>query len=150
MPQFHFSLQQLLDLRVQAEDQARCGLATSQHAMLREQGHLDQLERCLDGACGASAATPGEPVQPHLLLNNALHLAHLRLQARVQEARVQQCAAHEASRRHELAQAARQRQVIERLKERRQEQYVARQEQVERGELEESATMTYLRQRLQT
>lgn len=150
MAGFIFPLQRLLELRSRAEDFARCHHAESQRRARHELARLEGLQQACEDAAEAVSAAPGQMVQPDRLLNNDLHHARLRAQALSQQARVEQCHDQEAERREELVLAARQRQVIERLRERRYAQHCDHQEQTERKTLDEAATAAFIRQKTQS
>lgn len=146
MPQFHFPLQQLLDLKTDAERRSQSDLAATERALALERGRLDELTRSCEEMLQVTAAVPGQPVQTGLLLNNGLHLARLRLRAAAQQAHVQYCTDREQAHRHELVRLSRERQVVERLKERRHEEFRHRLARAEGRALDEAAVMGFVRQ----
>lgn len=149
MPRFHFPLQQLLDLKASSEKQSQCELAATERMVYREQTRLEELGRSCEEAQQVTAAVPGQPVQVDNLLSNGLHLARLRVQKAAQEARVRQWSDQEQAHRHELIRVSRERQMVERLKERRHEEYQRRVDHVERRTLDEAAVMGFVRQRME-
>lgn len=146
MRSFSFPLQQLLDLRSRAQDEAQRSLAASQREALCERERLSDLSAACVSVAAATSAQPGQPLQPAMLLNNALHLAHLRARAVHQTARVEQCHQQEETQRRLLLEAARQREVLERLKQRRYELHLADEARAESRELDEAAAITFVRQ----
>lgn len=147
MARFHFPLQQLLDLRSRAEDEARCELAETQREVCRQRQRLDHLQQAATLAAQTATPQPGQPVQPGMLLNNDLHLAHLRARTAAQQARVDASSHQEGLHREQLLQAARNREVLERLKEKRLEQYRSASARIENRALDEAGTMVFMRQR---
>jgi flagellar export protein FliJ len=147
MAGFHFSLQQLLDLRSRAEDKARCELAQTQREACAQREHLDRLQQASALAAQTVALPPGTPVQPGMLLNNDLHLAHLRAKTVAQQARVDVVSHREGEHRQQLVEAARNHEIIERLRQRRWEQYNTARTQAESRALDEAATMTFIHKR---
>lgn len=147
MRSFSFPLQQLLDLRSRAQDEAQRSLADTQREALCERERLAGLSVACTTAAAASAAEPGQPLRPAMLLNNGLHLTHLRTLAVQQTTRVEQCGQQEQTRRLQLLEAARQREVLERLKQRRYELHLADEARMESRELDETAAITFVRQR---
>ena len=147
MASYHFPLQQLLDLRSRVEDQARCDLADTQRETCQQRDRLDVLSEACIQAAETVALAPGQPVHAAMLLNNGLHLAHLRAKTVTQRAQVEYCSLLETQRREQLLEAARNREVLERLKQRRRDMYQAQRAQVETRELEEAATLAFIRQK---
>ncbi|MEN6304346.1 MAG: hypothetical protein ABFD96_16555 [Armatimonadia bacterium] len=147
MPRFHFPLQQLLDLKTNAEKRSRSELVATERALSLERVRLDELSRSCDQALQVTAAVPGHPVETDLLLNNSLHLARLRLRMAAQQARVQQCSDLEEARRYEHGRLSRERQVVERLKERRHEEFRERVAHAETSALDEAAMIVFTRQK---
>lgn len=147
MHSFSFHLQQLLELRSRAQDEAQRSLADSQREGRDERERLDHLSVACVSAAEATTARPGQPLQAAMLLNNGLHLAQLRAKSIAQTARVQQCRRQEEARRRQLLEAAQQREVLERLKQRRYEAHLAEATRAESRELDETAAMMFVRQR---
>jgi len=146
MPRFHFPLQQLLDLRTSAEERSRSELAATGRALAVERGRLDELARSCEEALQITSAVPGQPLQTDLLLSNGLHLARLRLRTAAQQDRVQHWADREQARLHELVRVSQERQVVERLKERRHEEFRARVAHAEACALDEAAVIGFVAQ----
>jgi flagellar export protein FliJ len=147
MARFHFSLQQLMDLRSRAEDRARCELAQTQREACAQREHLDHLKRASAQAAQTVSLRPGQPVQPAMLLNNDLHLAQLRAKTVAQQARVEVASHREGLHRQQLVEAARNHEVLARLRQRRWEQFTTAHTQAETRALDEAATMAFIRQR---
>ena len=147
MPGFRFSLQRLLELRGRAENSARCQLEHSQYEEQQHRTRLQQLElACSEAAVGA-AASPGEPVEPGVLLNANLYKARLTVLAAAQQERVTTLSAREQRDREQLLDTARDRQVVERLKERRYEQFLTERTRAESRSTEEAARLAFLNRR---
>jgi flagellar FliJ protein len=145
MPKFRFSLQKLLDLRSRAEDTAHRRLAETQRESRRQRALLADLQQACEAAAEEASVPPGCFAEVGLLLNNHLHLARLEAQTLAQEGRVKQWHRREGLEREELLQAARDRKVIARLKERRRQQHVTKAERLERRLLDEAGAMAHLR-----
>lgn len=147
MRRFSFPLQQLLDLRTRAQDEAQLQFADTQREALRERQRLEQLSAACVTAAEATQARPGQRLQPAMLINNGLHLARLHAATVGQTVRVQQCGQREEARRQELLVAAQQREALERLKQRRYETHLADTARAESRELDETSALMFVRQR---
>lgn len=147
MATFRFPLQRLLDLRATTEDQARGDLVVSRQITSREQAVLDGYREAYARSTALACAGEGRLEQRGLLLNSSLHAAHLRAQAQAQATRVEDCARHEADCRERLLAAAREREVLDRLREARWQQYVSARERRQQQALDEAGTMIHLARR---
>lgn len=147
MSSFNFQLQPLLDLRTRHEDAARVRLAESQQDAAIRRQRLQELQEAYLQAVTGSTPAAGEPVRPAMLLNNDMHLARLRLLATVQENAVSQSDSREQADRHRLLAAACDRRIVERLRERRRDEHMARLQSHENKALDEAATQAFNRRR---
>lgn len=147
MSSFDFSLQPLLDLRTRHEDEARVRLAESQQEAAARRQRLQELQEAYLQAVTGSTPAEGEPVRPAVLLNNDMHLARLRLLAAVQEDAVSQSDTREQADRHRVLAAACDRRIVERLRERRRDEHLARLQSHENRALDEAATQAFNRHR---
>lgn len=147
MPGYRFPLQRLLDLRRRSEDEARRQLAASQRAVASHQERLEALQQACSEAGAQAVAVTGQPVRPDLLLNNHLHQAHLRLLATAAQSHVDTAQVQEEADRVELVTKARNREVLERLRDRRHEAHAAAANRLETQQLDEAGTMVFAAKR---
>jgi flagellar protein FliJ len=143
MSGYRFPLQRLLDLRQRAEDQARFKLAESQRESVREEALLSACRAACEHVAGRASAPPGQLEDRALLLSNSLHLSHLRQRSSAQQQRVHECSREVTSRREQLLESSRDRQVIDLLRERRWEQYRNARESLQQRLVDEAGLMTY-------
>lgn len=143
MSGFQFPLQQLLELRSRAADDAQRQLADSQRETHRQRERLADLDAACADVAEAAALHPGDTVRPAILLNNGLHLAHLRAKTVTQKCRLEDCCSQENQRRQELLEAAREREVLERLKERRRDLFLLERARADNRAIDEAAVMAF-------
>lgn len=130
MRKFRFGMQRLLDLRSRSEDQARYRLADSQRRTVLEQSTLTAHEQACLSAVNQSKILE-QRYGGHELLAQSLHLTHLRQQVVAQRELVRECIQLEAKQRNELMAAARDREVLDRLKTQRWQEYVTTCERIQ-------------------
>lgn len=118
-PPFQFRLERVRELREHAEDQAREELASSLAIRMRGEAMLQAAAQSLDGAHDARRQTAGI----HMSGGELLQLqAYLERTERARESAELELGRHDAevdARRATLAQRSQERQVLERLKDRR-------------------------------
>lgn len=145
MSGFRFSLQRLLELRSRSEDQARVRLADSQRQVLHAQHALKACESAWEQAAGGVVAPSGAVFAGDSLLSTSLHLARLCQQRATHQQRLHERVQLEHLRRQELLAAARERQVLDRLKLRRWHAYAESQARAQQRLLDEAGLLSYLR-----
>lgn len=142
MVAFQFSLQKALDMRARAEDTARDELFTSQREVSNQTSRLARLIEQHDHAIAHFASGDFNAT---LFVNHSHYLTSLRQRVLAQQEIVQRWRQREEADRKTLLQAARQRQVLERLKQQRYEQHVMEQTRREEKHLQEAGTMAHIR-----
>lgn len=147
MSGFRFNMQRLLDLRSRSEDQARLRLADSQRQTARAQAALVACEGAWEQAAERMSALTGEVCEGGSLLSHRLHLAHLCRQRSAQAQQLHEHAQAERLRRQELLAAARERQVLDRLKARRWQEHVTGYERAQQRLLDEAGLLSHQRRR---
>lgn len=145
MSGFRFGLQRLLDLRSRSEDEARVRLADSQRQVFRTQDALVACESAWEQAARCVAAQPGAVCDGDSLLGTSLHLAHLCHRRAAHQQQLLEQTRQEHVRRQELLAAARERQVLDRLKLRRWHAHVTSQKRAQQRLLDEAGLLSYLR-----
>jgi flagellar protein FliJ len=136
--QFRFRLERLRSLREQGEDAAKEALAGAMHDHRRSEL---ELHRAVDSVARARAAQVDAGSGPTTAMELMSRQSYLERTERAQVARRQDLDHHEielTARRHALTEAARERQALERLKERRRADHdreAARRESVDLDEM---------------
>ena len=122
---FNFRLERIRSVRERAEDQAREDLAASLALRLRGEGMLKAAEAELESARAARRSTGTHDVATGIDLVAAqayVEHAERRRQARLLD--LDRCDAEVETRRHALVEAARERQALERLKEKQRQDHL--------------------------
>lgn len=143
MAKFYFPLQKLLELRARKEQLVRVHLAEAQRQAAAQRQRLQELQAEAAYACSQATISPGEPVQPDLALNNDLYFARMYMLTLAQQKKLAQTEGQADQHRAQLIEAARGRKVIERLKERRLEEFAADRRRRENRQLDEVATVMF-------
>jgi flagellar FliJ protein len=145
MARYTFPLQQLLDLRSRTEDDAQRQLAETQRETRKQLRQLIELHAACAEAADTVALRPGQVVEAGALLNNGLHLAQLQSRTAGQQLLVEQCTQREQWRHDGLLAATRDREALERLKQRRAELHRREQSLAEARQLDEACVMMFRR-----
>lgn len=144
MRRFHFSLEKLLRLRRAAEEQEKLRLAVAWRECRREEEALARyradLDAWQDGLLARSRPLPE-------LLHGYTYLDGLRRRVERQEERLAEARTRLEESRARAARAIRQRQVLERLRERRLADYLYQWGREERKLLDEAGNAVFLRRR---
>lgn len=143
MTEFRFPLQQLLDLRSRTEDAARQRLCQRRQESQEQAFVLEQIRGSHEAA--ASAALGNDSLPAAALLNRSLHQQRLREALAGQQQVLAQCQEAEAQQREALLEANRDRQVVDRLRERQCAAYRSDCQRRESKELEEAGTALHVR-----
>jgi flagellar protein FliJ len=146
MTGFRFRLQRLLDLRARAEDTAQVQLADTKREVRLHSQLLSELQEAQASGVQRTSVPLGPLPEVGLLLNHCRHLARLEAQTQDQQQRLTAAQRLEDEHRQELLQRSQERQVIDQLKARKREQYLAESQRRERRMLEETGTLAHLRQ----
>lgn len=147
MAKFYFPLQRLLELRARQEQLMQVRLAEVQRQAAAQRQRLLELQEEAAYACSQATFSPGEPVQPDLALNNDLYFARVHLLTLAQQKNLAQTESLACQQRAQLMEAARGRKIIERLKQRRLEEFTADLRRREVRRLDEMATLMFNRHR---
>ena len=121
---FNFRLERIRSVREQAEDQAREDLAASLALRLRGEGMLKAAEAELEAARHSRLSTGSAAVASGLDLVAAqayVEQAERRRDARIMD--LDRCDVEVETRRHALVEAARERQALERLKDKQRREH---------------------------
>ena len=138
---FRFSLQKVLEYRSQLEDQAKLELARAERALAEQTALVRRLEHALDAHLeDASRTAPASAAQMWLNRNYAKRLAEDLDQARVVRGRLEQ-AVREC--RAEVVEKAKERKLLEKLKEKQAERHARDEEHKEQAQFDEMATLRY-------
>ena len=141
---FTFSLEAALRQRTREEQAAQMAFARAVQAGHAAQAVLEALRaRVAEG--GREGEGAGTPMDTVGRMHQLLYLDHADLQARRQEQVVVQHSAAVTAAQQALLQAATRRRAIERLRERRLEDYTAAERSAIAKELDERTTMRYAR-----
>lgn len=146
-PPFRFRLERVRELREHAEDRAREELASSLGAQLRGQA---MLQAATDAVRGAHSATrDGAHVGAMSAVDlhaQQLYVERLERQRADAELALERASAEVDARRGALVEASRDREALERLKERKRKEHVAHVQRLEGAFLDEIALTSYVRQ----
>lgn len=138
---FRFSLQKVLDYRAQLEDQARLALVKAQHAHQEQVKLVAHLDRTLAEHLDAmSRAKDSNAAEIWLGQNYAKRLSEELIEARVVEARL---ARDVHMRRQELTERAKERKLLEKLKETQAIRHEREESAKEQAGFDEMATLRY-------
>lgn len=145
MRRFSFSLEPVLRYRTQAEQQRRRELAEAQQAVLEQQDELQNLVLSEQGQMSEMRLIHGGPLDVPLLLRFQQYLHHLarRIEESVQQLKKRMETREE--RRLVLVAASKQRRVLERLRERRWQEYQLELGREEQRMLDEIGAGAYVR-----
>ncbi|MFZ5426542.1 MAG: flagellar export protein FliJ [Thermodesulfobacteriota bacterium] len=138
---FRFSLQKVLEYRGQLEDQAKIALAKAQHAHREQTRAVESLDKAL-AAHLETMASAGEQTAAGIWLsrNYAKRLTGDLYLARQAEARL---ARDVQERRAELAERAKERKLLEKLKETQSIRHEREESRKEQSGFDEMATLRY-------
>lgn len=142
---FHFGLERVRELREHAETEAKERLAATLSQRLRGASLLARAAQELQQAASSTPAQEGEAVSGADLVAHALWLQALEQDRDVAEAHLGRLDEQVAGRRQELGEASREREVLERLKQRRREEHRTEAQRRESNELDEIATGAHVR-----
>lgn len=138
---FRFNLQKVLDVRTQLEDQAKQALAKAQHALHVHREHLRALRETLAAHLEAvSEAQSMTSAEIWLWNNYKTRLEDDLLQGRAQEGRLAQDV---QTRRQELVDRAKDRKLLEKLKETQAKRHETEANRKEQAEFDEMATLRF-------
>ncbi len=141
MAPFRFSLEQVLNYRIQLEQQAKVELARVEQERLREQQRADTLRAMLDDQERALAALTPDKMGERWLTENFIKGLRADLSVTVQRVRNWAMAAEAA--RTELISRSKDKKTLEKLKTTQAENH-AREEQLrEQHEYDETASLRY-------
>jgi flagellar FliJ protein len=146
-PSFRFRLERVRALRERTEDMARQELAEAMMRRSRCEEDLLETERTLDRACAQHLEAQQDSDALEALRG---HQAFIERLEQTREAAIANLRAHEAevqSRLDALGEAARERQTLERLKERRRADHQREADRVEGATLDELAINSHRRMR---
>jgi len=139
---FVFRLDAALRQRAREEQDARMGLARAMGAQAAAQAELEALARALLGAAGAAVGT-GAPFDPASRINALYYRDRTERQVEGQRRVVGQRARETESARALLAQVTRRRRVLERLRERREREFLAERNRRMMVDMDELVTLRY-------
>jgi flagellar FliJ protein len=145
VPPFRFRLERVRALRERAEEQAREELAATLSLRLRGQAMLMAASRQLDAARNERRATAGAPTTAADLVATQAYLEMAERAVDSAALDLDRTDAEVDARRDALTRAARERSVLERLKERRRAAHAADSARAEGAELDELAITRYRR-----
>ena len=147
MPPFRFRLETLLRLRLVDRDQRRADVAKAQRAeaMLREQAAEIEREQAEIRGLSRRLMSPGAGDVDALLRSHRYEMV-LRSQAQQLAVQITQVVAEVNRRRQALVEADRQVRVLEKLRERQLAAHAAREAKQEMKELDELASIGFVRQ----
>ena len=138
---FRFSLQKVLEYRTQLEDQAKLALAKAEHALARQVALVLSLEGALEQHLEASSRrVSANAAEMWLSRNYAKRLADDLEEARAARTHLEQ-AAREC--RAELIERAKERKLLEKLKEKQADRHARNEEHKEQAQFDEMATLRY-------
>ena len=138
---FRFNLQKVLDYRTQLEDQAKLALAKAQHAHSEQVRAVQRLDAALSAHLEAMAKADGQSAADIWLGRNyAKRLTEDLRQARLAESRLAQDVQF---RRQELIGKAKERKLLEKLKETQAARHESEENRKEQAGFDEMATLRY-------
>ena len=138
---FRFSLQKVLEYRVQLEDQAKLAFARAQAALDEQRLVVAAIEEALSRHARESAQKPQNTAADMWLNRNyAKRLAEDLLQAQTVQTQLEQVA---EMRRLELVERAKELKLLEKLKEKQAQRHARDEEHKEQSQFDEMATLRY-------
>ena len=141
MASFHFSLEQVLDYRIQLEQQAKVELARVEQERIREQQHADAIRSMLDDQERALAALTPDKQGERWLAENFIKGLRADLSTSLQRVRNWSMAAEAA--RKELIIRSKDKKTLEKLKATQAEKYAHEERLREQHEYDETASLRY-------
>jgi flagellar FliJ protein len=136
-PPFRFSLQRILDLRTQQEEQAQAELARAQSEHMVQQHHLERLRQDLDASAWQGGSSEGQGgAELWLWLRYRERILH---DIDATAARVEELARKVERCRAELVERSKERQKLEKLRSQRAMRYYEEHRAREQKELDEMA-----------
>jgi flagellar FliJ protein len=142
---FNFRLERVRALRERFEDQAREDLAASLSVRLKGEAMLRAASETYSQAQDTRRQTAAIEVSGHDLLASQAYIERTSRQRQAAELELDRRDAEVDARRTALLAAARERQVLERLKERRRADHRRESDRVEAGQLDEIAITSHRR-----
>lgn len=140
--QFRFSLEKVLEYRSQLEDQARLALAEAQHVLRDHEAYMASLERTLEEQRASLSSGSATPAELWLVRTFVRRLEEDQAQAVL---RRETLAQDVQTRREELTQRAKERKLLEKLKETQAAKHGAEENRKEQAGFDEMATLRYQR-----
>lgn len=137
---FRFNLQKVLDYRAQVEDQAKQALAKAEQAHQTARARVENLQATLAAHLDAMSRDALSAADIWLGQNYAKRLAGDLALAHQNEARLAQDV---ILRRQELVEKAKERKLLEKLKETQAERHAREENRKEQAEFDEMATLRY-------
>jgi flagellar protein FliJ len=142
---FTFGLERVRELREHAESRAKEELAGSLSQRLKGAAMLARAQDELAAAKRAAAARPGEQLDPAAMVAHEHWLVVLKREEEAAALSLDRLDAEVEARRASLGDASREREVLERLKDRRRREHRAEVARRESNELDELALRMHLR-----
>ncbi len=142
---FRFRLERVRELRERKEDEAKRALAEAMAEHFRAEERLRDAERQIEGARAAQLDATGGPRSGDDLVARQAYLERTESDREASRQVVTRSEARVETQREELTQAARDRQALERLKQRREAEYVREAARVESQLLDEIAIINFRR-----
>jgi len=137
---FRFNLDKVLDYRAQLEDQAKIALARAQQALRDHLRLLEMLEADLDGQRARLSGSSLDAAELWLVRSYVQRLEGDIALARLRQGELEQDV---QSKREELADRAKDRKLLEKLKETQAARHVAEENRKEQAGFDEMATLRY-------
>jgi len=141
---FHFSLQKVLDFRIQLEEQAKEAMAKAQN---RYQAQVQVVQKLRDSLAANEQAMygnkDGNGPTPHELWLWRNYAERLQVDLQVEEQKVLQRARELNTARRELVNRSKDRKLLEKHKQNQMVRHVKEEEKREQNELDEMATLRY-------
>jgi flagellar protein FliJ len=144
-PSFTFRLERVRSLRERAEEQAREELARGLSHRMRGEALLHEAQAATQAAREHTRGAAGQGATASDLMAAQVYLERKERDGHAAELDLDRRDAEVEARRVALAAAAQEREVIERLKRRRQSEHAAETARVEQGELDEIALSVHRR-----
>ena len=145
MQRFHFKLQKLLDYRKIREEQAEAEFAKATRVFLLEKDRLKQLETTLVETFELLKAEQGKPSSLLMLKMFQDYIDKTREGIHIQATRVAAAADRRQSCLRLFEEASRKRKIVDKLREKKLEQYQEEVLQEEQSFLDELASQRYIR-----
>jgi flagellar protein FliJ len=145
LPTFRFKLERVREVRADAEDRAREEFASSLSQRTKGIAMLREAEAVVEAAQDSQRASAHTSMTGLDLLSRQAYADRVRGGVESAEQAVSHADAEVAARRSALGDASRNREVLERLKERRRDEHRADAQRREAAELDDLATTAYVR-----